>query len=173
MTTVDERMIEALRRALKFEDDGVAYYQKALEGSSDPLAIDILKTLRDEEIKHKKRIRSIHDRVTAGKTWVNEPTGNPMPSFSNVFEKLGHEIPEGSTKSELAALTHALDIEASGRSMYQELARKAPSAPEREFYERLGNEEGEHLDILGDSIEYFEDPQGWFRRNEKGGLDGA
>lgn len=173
MTTTDQRMLEALKRALKFEDDGVAYYEKAMEETSDPLALDILKTLRDEEVKHKGRIKRIYDGVSSGGSWVNEDPGAPMPTFENVFERMGGKPASGTFQTEKAAMEHALEIESSGRGMYQNLASDAASDAERQFYERLADEENDHLQIIQDSLEYFEDPQGWFQKHERGTLDGA
>ena len=174
MTTADERILEALSRALNFEEDGVAYYSQAMLTASSNLALDILRTLRDEEVKHKERIQAIWGEVKAGGGWKGEDEpGAPMPDFVSVFEQLGGNPPKEVSEGELAALKHALEVEARGRGMYEELASNAPSEPEKAFYERLGGEEVEHIKIIEDSIEYFEDPDGWFQRHEHGGLDGA
>ena len=174
MTTADQRMLEALSRALNFEEDGVAYYNQAMLAASSNLALDVLRTLRDEEVKHKEQILAIFNEVKAGGAWKgpDEP-GAPMPDFVSVFEQLGGSPPSEISEGENAALKHALEVEARGRGMYEELAANAPTQPEKEFYERLGAEEVTHVKIIEDAIEYFDDPEGWFQRHERGGLDGA
>ena len=174
MATVDERMLEALSRALNFEEDGVAYYSQAMLAASSNLALDVLRTLRDEEVKHKEQILAIFNEVKGGGGWkAGDDPGAPMPDFVSVFEQLGGNPPREASEGELAALRHAQEVESKGRGMYEELAANAPSEPEKAFYERLGAEEVAHLKIIEDAIEYFEDPQGWFRKHEHGGLDGA
>jgi rubrerythrin len=173
MATVDQRMLEALRRALKFEDDGIAYYQKAMNDAASPLTVDVLTTLRDEEVKHKRRINRIYEEVSQGGRWLEQEPAEPMPSFVNIFERMGGKPTERAKGSEIEALEHALDIEANGRGMYRELADGAPSEPERAFYERLLHEEEDHIALIEDSLSYFQDPDGWFRSREHHVLDGA
>jgi rubrerythrin len=174
MSTTDERMLEALSRAMKFEEDGVAYYNTAMMAASSNLALDVLRTLRDEEVKHKEMILKIYNDVKGGGGWpAGEAPGAPMPDFVSVFRQLGDDPPKSASEGELAALKHALEVEVSGRGMYDELAANAPSAPEKKFYELLSGEEQKHIRIIEDSIEYFEDPDGWFQKHEHSGLDGA
>lgn len=174
MTTADERMLEALSRALNFEEDGVAYYSQAMLASSSNLALDVLRTLRDEEVKHKEQILAIFNEVKAGGSWKGEDEpGSPMPDFVSVFEQLGGNPPKEVSEGEIAALQHALEVEVKGRGMYEELASNAPTEPEKAFYEKLGGEEIEHIKMIEDAIEYFDDPEGWFQKRERGGLDGA
>jgi len=173
MTTTDARMLEALKRALDFEDDGVAYYEKAMGECSDEVAVGVLQTLRDEEVEHKARILEIYQKVSGGGSFRGEdPTGAPMPDFVSVFEQLGRP-PKAVSGSEIDALRHALEIESRGRDMYAELSAGAPTDVEKRFYTRLGDEEKTHLALIEDSLEYFEDPEGWFQKHERSGLDGA
>jgi len=44
---------------------------------------------------------------------------------------------------------------------------------EKSFYGLLETIEREHRLSLEDTYEYFKDPEGWFQRMEKHGLDGA
>jgi rubrerythrin len=174
MTTTDERMLEALSRALKFEEDGVSYYNQAMMVATSNLALDVLRTLRDEEVKHKEAILEIYSQVKAGGAWKGgEMTSAPMPDFVSVFKQLGGDPPKSASEGELEALRHALEVEVRGRGMYEELASGAPTEVERQFFARLGQEEVKHISIIEDSIEYFEDPESWFQKHEHTGLDGA
>jgi rubrerythrin len=167
-------MLEALSRALNFEEDGVAYYNQAMLAASSNLALDVLRTLRDEEVKHKEQILAIFNEVKSGGQWKGqENTAAPMPDFVSVFEQLGGSPPQEVSEGEIAALQHALEVEAKGRGMYEELASGAPTEQEKAFYERLGAEEVTHVKMIEDAIEYFDDPQAWFQKHEHGGLDGA
>jgi rubrerythrin len=96
-----------------------------------------------------------------------------MPDFVSVFEQLGGSPPKDVSDGEIAALRHALEIEAKGRGMYEGLASGAPTQQEKAFYERLGAEEITHLKMIEDAIAYFDDPEAWFQARERGGLDGA
>ncbi len=174
MTTTNERMLEALERALGFEDDGVSYYEAAMGKAGNDMARDVLKVLRDEEVKHKLMISEIHAVVSKEAAWTAEPPKPaPMPSFVSVFRQKGGRMPKKAASSDVAALEHALDIEARGRTMYEELAKAAATEPERRFYEMLGAEERTHLTIIEDSLEYLADPEGWYGTHERSGLDGA
>jgi rubrerythrin len=173
MSTTDERMLEALSRALKFEDDGVAYYNQAMKIASNNLSLDILRTLRDEEVKHKEAILSIYEEVKGGGTFTGKAAGAPMPDFVSVFQQMGGDPPKSATEGELEALRHALEVEQKGRDMYRELAGAAPTEVEKAFYTRLGEEEITHVKLIEDSVGYFENPEAWFQGRERSGLDGA
>jgi hypothetical protein len=44
---------------------------------------------------------------------------------------------------------------------------------EKKFYEFLASIEREHRLSLQDTLEYFQDPAGWFRVKERHHIDGA
>ena len=47
------------------------------------------------------------------------------------------------------------------------------TAKEKAFFNLLADIEHEHYVSLKDTQEYLTDPAGWFRRKDRGGLDGA
>ena len=55
-----DNRIEALRKALKMEEDGKAYYEEALGRVESKLAKEVFKSLIKAEIKHVKKIGRLY-----------------------------------------------------------------------------------------------------------------
>jgi len=63
-------------------------------------------------------------------------------------------------------------LEALKIAIQKNQARSATYDAERDFYELLAAEGGEHHLVLLDYYEYLSDPAGWFVRKEHPSLDG-
>jgi rubrerythrin len=77
------------------------------------------------------------------------------------------------TEDDKAAIKTAIEFEEKGVIFYQRLSKEANSPEEKSFFELLASMEREHLISLKESLEYFEDPAGYFQKTERGVLDGA
>jgi rubrerythrin len=72
------------------------------------------------------------------------------------------------TMSDIEALKMAAKMEDDGMRYYQSMANETEDPFEKKFYLLLVNEEGEHYLSLLDTIEFLEDPQGYFSQLERG-----
>jgi rubrerythrin len=72
----------------------------------------------------------------------------------------------------MEAVKIAIDFETKGEKFYGDLAKSVENPMEKNFYEFLASIEREHRLSLQDTLEYFEDPAGWFRIKEKLHVDG-
>lgn len=177
MTSKDPRIKSLFETALELEKKGKLFYDQAAEKSDPGLGGRIFKLLAEEELTHIERIKKIHEAIEAKGVFPADWQGlAPKPgNLGKVFRELaiqhGRGINAGTT--ELDALDAGIEFEARSIAFYQDQGQQAASAPEKEFLDKMVDEERSHHAALTDMKFYFADPAGWFREFEKGGLDGA
>ena len=168
----DSRM-EALRQALKMEEDGKAYYEEALNRVENKLAKEVFGYLIKAEIKHVQKIKRLYASLEETGKWPDVVlTRDRGETVGNIFSEAMAELDErvkGST-TDIEALRIAVKLEDEGIKYYQSKADRTDDPFEKKFYHLLVREEGEHFISLLDTIEFLEDPQGYFSQLERGTL---
>jgi rubrerythrin len=88
----------------------------------------------------------------------------------NIFAKAMATLDEKvkGTTTDIEALKMAVEMEDQGIKYYQSKADTTDDPFEKKFYHLLTREEGEHFISLLDTIEFLEDPQGYFSQLERG-----
>ena len=163
--------IEALKQALKMEEDGRNYYKHAMGRVKTKLAKDIFEFLFNAEEKHVKKINQLYKSLSETGKWpevvlISENSERPDNIFSEAMSELDEKIK--GTMTDIEALRTATKLENNGIKYYQAKADKSDELFEKKFYLLLAHEEQEHYLILLDTIEYLEDPQGYFSQRERG-----
>jgi len=164
---------EALKQALKMEEDGRSYYNQALEKTKDKMAKWVFKYLIEAEEAHIKKITQLFKSLEETGKWpdvvlVRDNVKKPRSIFASALNQLDKKV-KGTTE-DIEALKLALDFEQKGQKYYQANADTTEDPFEKKFYSLLSHEEGEHFISLLDTIEYLEDPQGYFSQLERGTL---
>jgi len=170
------RTIEILQLAVRMEEDGKEFYQKASRKSSNKLAKELFHHLADQEDVHRKKFLEIYEALKRGQNWPDvEPPfekGKKIKSlFAEASKALGTKFKIA--ESELEAIKAAIDMEIRSYNLYHSRSAESTLPVEKQFYKTLaGEERGHHLALL-DSYEYLSDPTGWFTKKEHWSLDGA
>jgi rubrerythrin len=168
-----DNRIEALRQALKMEEDGKAYYEEALNRVESKLAREVFRYLIKAEIKHVKKIERLYASLEETGKWPDVVlTRDRGETVDNIFAKALANLDEKvkGTTTDIEALKMAVEMEDQGIKYYQSKADMADDPFEKKFYHLLVREEGEHFISLLDTIEFLEDPQGYFSQLERGTL---
>ena len=155
--------IEALRQALKMEEDGKAYYEEALNRVESKLAKEVFKSLIKAEIKHVKKIGRLYASLEESGRWPDVALRRDKgETVDNIFAEAMATLDEKvkGTTTDIEALKMAVEMEDQGIKYYQSKADMADDPFEKKFYHLLVREEGEHFISLLDTIEFLEDPQG-------------
>ena len=162
---------EALKQALKMEDDGCKYYLQAMEKVETKLAKDIFKSLAKAEQRHVKKITQLYKSLSETGEWPGIALIRGDEAISdNIFADAMSGIDEqiGGKTTDIEALKRAAQLEDDGIKYYREKADDTDDTFEKKFYLLMAREEGEHYISLLDTIEYLEDPQGYFSQRERG-----
>jgi len=177
MTQQTDRALKMVETALAMEEKGKGFYQKALEKTKNELGRDIFEKLRDDEDVHVVRIRKIVASLSGGTGWTDAWKAH-QPEHADlgvVFRKLAKKHGTGITTStdDIDALQVGLDFEQEAVSFYKGHLEEATDPIEKEFIERMVQEERSHFAALKDMKFYLENPEAWMEEKERSLLDGA
>ena len=168
---MENERINALKQALKMEKEGKAFYESAFERAENELTKKIFASLIKAEDRHIQKIKQLYDSLMETGKWpevalVREQKETPDNIFSAAMAEMDKKTK--GTMSEIEALKMATKMEDEGMRYYQSKADNTQDPFEKKFYHLLVHEESEHYLSLLDSIEFLEDPQGYFSQRERG-----
>lgn len=168
--------LNALKRAMQLEKEGMAYYQASRDKASSEIGRHMFEYLRKSEEGHMRRIREIYHALEQSGAWPENPppaeeTGN---SYQTIFTHARAELDQKQRldTDDIAALELAAEFEQRGEHFYAEQAAAVTDLFEKNFYTQLAREEFQHLKAIQDSILMLKDPQGFFADRESGTLAG-
>ena len=172
-----DRSLHMLATALEKEEKGRDFYEKAASTCVNELGREIFKVLTLEEGIHIKRVKEIYDSLKGAKSWTgdwkkyNLPNENLQELFRERMVKLGPKVK--AETSDLEAVDIGLGFEQGAIDFYEEVLTEAEDPLEREFIERMIQEERSHYASLSDMKLYLTNPQSWLAEMERHVLDGA
>jgi len=133
-------------------------------------------SLAHDEREHMERIQVLHKRLQEQGRWPEDVplkvegtrVKEVMNSVVDSVDRVSH-----AGRDDLEAVRIAIEFEAKGEAFYADLAKKIESPVEKEFFKFLSSMEHDHLVSLKDTLEYFQNPEGWFTAKERHTIDGA
>lgn len=163
--------LEAFKQAIKMEQDGKSFYEKSGEKAESIMAKRVFKELAEAEDKHIIKLTQIYQSLKDNGNWpdlaLKREAAETIPNiFSAALENIDEKV-KGST-TDIDALKMAAKLENDGIKFYQSRSETTEDTFEKKFFMLLAKEESEHFITLLDSIEYLEDPQGYFSQLERG-----
>lgn len=163
------KSLEALKEALRREEEGKAYYQKARDNATNQLGKEMFEFLIRAEGSHIQKIKQLYNALEKSGKWTNIiPSREKEKAAKDVCAAVLDSIKEDikANANDLQALKVALQMEDEGIKFYQCRVEAAENLFEKKFYLLLVNEETDHWLSILDSLEYLEDPQGYFHQKE-------
>jgi len=177
MVKKDDKTLQMLSTALEMEHRGREFYQKAISQCTNDVGRQIFTMLEGDELIHIKRIMDIFSALDNENKWsegwktMTFGHDDMKGFFTDLAKKNGPSITVDT--SDIKALEVGIDFESKSVDFYQSNLERATETIEREFVARMVEEERVHLLTLIDAKEYLSDPSAWFRKSERGGIDGA
>jgi len=176
MATEQDKTLGALQTAIQMEIDGKEFYLKASQASNNELGRKLLRSLASEEDLHRQKFEEIYDAIRNRKAWPRtdfQPDGGRglRTIFARATEEMDAKI--STMPTELDAVQTAMALENKTYDFYKKQSQLATHDAERDFYEAVASQEGEHHRILLDYFEFLKNPAGWFVQKEHPSLDGG
>jgi rubrerythrin len=158
--------LQALRQAIRLEQDGYKFYTEAAERTADPRGREMFFSLADDEKLHLRIVQDQYEALSAGQGWVSfsevlefKPVDVDKPLFPPEGEALEEAIaPEA---SDTDALLFGLQIENESYELYRKAAREIDDPSGKEMYQRLASYERVHFDILMLNYEHLVSSGSW------------
>ena len=133
---MDKKPFEALQAAIKFEEDGRAFFLAASEKTVEKFGKSTFLGLANAEMNHIERIKTIHLSLSKMGEWPDTPSlFSPKLSAKNIFEEALVEIDRNvkPTTGEMEAVSLGIQYEEKGIKLYTELAMRPPISLKRNF----------------------------------------
>ncbi len=176
MTHHIEKATKALETALQMEAEGKKFYLDAAASGGTPVLTKFFTRLAADEDQHAQKAREIYDAIKANRGWpASETVFKHATTLKSVLDEAFVDMdarPVKPAETELDAFKMAMALEDKSYTFYKTRLEEAESPHEKSFYKALTGEERMHYLALLDSFEYLSNPQGWFTRKERWGLDG-
>lgn len=168
--------ISALEAALKNELNEHKFYVRHAERTTNPAGKSMFMQIATEEMEHYEVLKQIFELWEKDRKWPGSvPLKVRESSVGNVLKgilKKAEKVTAGD-RDDLAALREAIEFEADGCTSYARLRDECTNPAEKEFFNLMANIEHDHYVSLKETEELLTDPASWYRKMEKGGLDGG
>ncbi len=176
MTTEQDKTLGALKAAIQMEIDGKEFYLKASQASNNELGKKLLVKLAAEEDEHRQVFEEIYKNISVERGWPGQEFhSDGGRGLRTIFARALEEMDSGikAMPAELDAVQTAMAMENETYDFYKRQGGLASYDAERQFYEALAVQEGEHHRVLLDYYEFLKDPAAWFVQKEHTSFDGG
>jgi rubrerythrin len=129
--------LEALRIAIQAEIDAHTYYRDAMKFFSEKETKDLLATLANEELRHRKKLEDQYSNVS-GKRLL----------YINLPKKRRFTKPLMPDATELEVLETAIEHERGAMEFYEKAAQRTMDAHGKAVFLELMEEEDKHYNLL-------------------------
>ena len=162
----DSVALQALRQAIRLEQDGYKFYTEAAERMADPRGREMFLSLADDEKLHLRIVQDQYEALSAGKGWVSfsealevEPVDLDEPLFPP--ERAALEKAIGPEASDTDALLFAMQKENESYELYRKAAAETDDPTGKDMYQRLASYERVHFDVLMLNYEHLVSTGSW------------
>lgn len=166
---------KVIRTAIKLEEDGIDFYQKASEKTSHPFGKKMFLSFAEDEKRHLTVLKEILANLKFSDFDRFFEEKNPREKIKTIFREVKNEIRErvAANPDEVEALKIGMDMEWESVEFYQDALEKTQDSHQKAFFRRLIEEEKEHYELLQNTRSYLKDSGEWFLWEEKALLDGG
>jgi len=172
----DQERLQAIEVALTNELREREFYLKHAERTSNDVGKAMFLQIADEELEHYERLKELHDKWAKDEKWPETvPLNVKSTDIKNVLVNMLQKVEDKPTSDtdDLDAIRTAIDFEFEAEKFYKKVRDQVTDPKEKEFFSLLCQIEREHALSLQDAEEYFTDPDAYFLKTERGGLDGV
>ena len=161
---VDHILQDAMTFAIRQENDGIDFFQKAAERTHNQLGKAMFLSFVEDEKEHIRRIKMmtagiVEPNVKYDENEASGPRGRLRTIFKEMQGDIDKEIP--AEASDLDAIKIALTIERKVYKFYEVISREALNVREKELYKFLAKEEIIHFQILKNAYTHLKNIDGW------------
>ena len=167
---------EALAAAIEMERKGYNFFNDTAEKATNQMAKDVFKFLAQEELNHIKAIENFNQQFLSGGAadadkFIDQMIADrPLAAINDLFKNLSKSAPvEG---GDVEAYQFAMDFERRGGEFYKKAEEAATDSNAKKLFKFLVGEEQKHFKVVESCLTYIENPEEFFRQQEKWHLEG-
>lgn len=168
-----QKNLEALKLAIKTEQEGKAFYTEAAKSAKTELARETMESLAKDEDFHILAIQKFYDSLDKDDTWpdieevftADQLKGADTKTiFTNALKNARNEVEN--LKDDIEVYQRALEFENGGADLYKKLRDEAVDPNQKKFYSFLYEMEKEHAEILENSLQFLKNPERFYQDQE-------
>jgi len=156
MTKSKQQIAEALRTAIRGEEDGFMFYDIMARKAVNPEARRKLENLRDDEVRHKRTLHHLYEQYVGGEIGPLPEKG--LSVLSEVFRK--GQVAQ--LKTEMQFISLAIEAEIATARFYQTERNLTDDPIFQQVFDRLAEEEHSHFELLQAEKEALAGNYSWF-----------
>lgn len=163
-----------LETAIANEIEGRNILIKGKDTAETPLAKATFQFLADEELKHIELIKDFSKTLAGVKPWDSEKLeelnlSEAGSQIRSIFERFATQFEEVNTADDerLEIYRVAMDMERRGYEFYSKAAESAEDPRAKELYAFLASEEQRHFQMIQDTHDFLEQPDGLLAMEER------
>jgi rubrerythrin len=177
MAMQTDKSMEMFCTVLEMKEKKRALYQDAMQTCPDQVGVETFRMLRDAEAEHLSSIQKIYEEIKQGKVWVEACAYHPIEDDEKkaILRKIAeqHGKMPRACLDDVVAIETGMHLENASVSFFEQQLQRQLDPTEREFVDRMIEEENAHYVLLADLKYYYTDPQSWFMEKSRARLDGA
>ena len=171
--------LEALKLALKTEEEGYKLYKFGADQAKNEFVKTIFTQLFKDELMHTDLIKRFYAHLNESGDWSELTKGEKdykglKGEIQTIFStelKRTTESDDKISESDKEVYKKAIEFENNGVRMYAKFYNETDDDKAKKFYAFLRDMEQEHSDVLDDTYQYLNDPDGYYLRKEGWTLD--
>ena len=162
MGEISIQVENAVKEAIKMEINGRDFYNHAAEVTHNELGKKMFQKLAQEEIKHIETFSRLISSILKGEDWKRYIRDDELKGKSSLVEELASRIKHAEGKSEIEALSIAMELEEKGIEFYQRSAGEVDDPQAKEIFKEMCEEEKFHYDLLQAQHDSLTNSGFWF-----------
>ncbi len=171
------RCIEILSDAIAFEEEGIRFFTEQAEATKAAIEKRIFLSLAKDEQGHRAHLIELRDDLirTHNLAPLGHDGAHEHRTAREIFETALDEVkdPYDYKQEDLEILEGAMAVERKGYVMYSKAAAELEAPEAKKLFTHLAEEEQSHYDLLKNTHDYMQDPEGWHGYDEGSMMDGG
>jgi len=152
--------MDVIEFAMKMEQDGMAFYKRSADKTSDPELKQIFMTLVEEEARHYQIFKSLKDdpsKITEG---VSFSAPENLATVKNIFEQLSNSPADQKFGDDIISVwTEAMRLEEKAQAFYKDKGKEEADAATKKLLLAIAEEENRHVHMIDAVLMYLKHPQ--------------
>jgi rubrerythrin len=151
--------MDIIEYAMKMELDGMTFYKKHADVTSDPELKQIFTTLVEEEVRHYQIFKKLKDNP-ADFSEIDLTTPTNREAIQNIFEQMSQNNEKKSFGEDVISVwTEALRIEEKAHAFYKEKAETEADPSTKKLMLAIAEEETRHVHMIDAVLMYLKHPE--------------
>lgn len=163
MAEISPKTIEAIKTAIRLEEEGYQYYQDAAANTENEMGRKMFDQLARDEIEHLRIFQEMFDQLADPVTWRKLAQDTPGVPIIPKFKDLSKDKKKSaSLTADANALKIALENEEKAYNFFIKAAKEADDEKASDIFTKIAEQEDYHWKLLQAELDSVMNTGFWF-----------